>query len=165
MVGRVLIFDDDALIRKLLQEVCEQHGYEVFTFDHPGICPLHASNECPCGPENLCADAIISDLQMPVLKGLDFIESLLGKGCHCRHIALMTGYSSEEDVRRATQLGCKVFIKPFGDGEFEDWLEQVKHDLPSNRCLYDWQSGNLTAQPPPGTAEQPPARRSTAKGL
>lgn len=155
MLARVLVFDDEELVRELLQALCERQGYEVITFPHPGICPLHGKNECPCGPESFCADVIISDLQMPVVQGLDFLESLLGKGCHCRHIALVTGSVEVQEVARAAKLGCKLFAKPFNQREISDWLDQVKRSLPANRCLYDWHRTNLMAKPPVGAAVPP----------
>jgi CheY-like chemotaxis protein len=135
---RVLIFDDDELIRLLIRGICERHGYDVITYANPGVCPLNAEEHCPCSSEEVCADVIISDLEMPIVKGLDFVESMSRKGCHCRHIALVSGSCESEEVSRAVTLGCKVIPKPFKVKEIEGWLEEVEHSLAANRCLHDW---------------------------
>ena len=135
---RALIFDDDEVIRLLLREICERHGWDVITYPNPGVCPLNAEEHCPCRPEEVCADVIISDLEMPILKGLDFVESMFRKGCHCAHIALVSGSCGSEEVSRAATLGCKVIPKPFKVQEIEDWLAEVEHSLAADRCLHNW---------------------------
>ena len=136
---RALIFDDDAMVRQVLWAICDRRGYEVFTFPDPGLCPLHAVGSCPCDAGSTCTDIIISDLDMPNVKGLDFVESLLGKGCACRIIALVSGGWSAEDRARARGLGCMVFEKPFHVSEINEWLEGVEESLAPDRKLYDWQ--------------------------
>ncbi len=133
MQPRVMIFEDDEFIRKLLSAICEKRGYQVTAYADPGLCPLHAEARCPCRTEEVCAEAIITDLQMPLVRGLDFVEALLNKGCHCRNIALVSGSCDEADLARAARLGCKVIAKPFKAAEIKDWLEQVEHSLPANR--------------------------------
>jgi DNA-binding response OmpR family regulator len=140
MRPRALIFDDDPLIRQLLWAVCDRRGYEVVTFPDPGLCPLHTRERCLCDSEASCTDIIISDLDMPCVKGLDFVEALLVKGCHCRHIALMSGAWSDHDIARARELGCKLFTKPFHISEIMEWLAQVERTLAPNRKLQDWRS-------------------------
>ncbi|MFH0909403.1 MAG: response regulator [bacterium] len=147
MRPRVLIFDDDPLIRQMLWAVCDRRGYEVFTFPDPGLCPLDAKGQCPCESGTSCTDIIISDLEMPCVKGLDFVETLLGNGCHCRHIALMSGAWSDHNVARARELGCKLFAKPFPISEITEWLVQVERALSPDRQLHDWHSLKSTAEP------------------
>jgi len=107
-------------------------------FAGPETCPLHAEHCCPCRPEKVCADVIFSDLQMPVVKGLDFLEAMSGKGCRCRHIAVLSGFYESEDVARATRLGCKFLTKPFKVKEIKDWLQDVERSSGAERCLHDW---------------------------
>jgi len=147
MRPRVLIFDDDPSIRQMLWAVCDRRGYEVVTFPDPGLCPLHAKDRCPCEPAMTCSDMIISDLDMPNVKGLDFLETLLGKGCRCRHIALVSGSWSASDIGRARDLGCKLFAKPFHLSQITEWLEQVERELSPSRKLHDWQGLRNTAEP------------------
>jgi hypothetical protein len=60
-----------------------------------------------------CADIILSDLNMPQVQGLNFVETLVAKGCVVPHIALMSGEWSDADETRAARLGGRLFRKPF----------------------------------------------------
>ena len=135
---RALVFDDDPMVRQVLWAICDRRGYEVFTFPDPGLCPLHVADRCPCDAHTTCTDIIISDLDMPNVKGLDFIESLRGKGCLCGHIAFVSGGWSVEDTARARELGCRLFAKPFHISEINEWLEEVERSLSPERRLSAW---------------------------
>ncbi len=140
MRPRALIFDDDPLIRQMLWLVFDRRGYEVFSFPDPGLCPQHLRCRCACASDTACADIIISDLDMPRVKGLDFVEEPRGKGCHCRNIALMSAAWSAHDAVRARGLGCKLFTKPFPPSDILEWLAQVEGALDPGRKLQDWEA-------------------------
>ena len=76
---RAVILDDEPVIRRMLWTLCDERGYEVFTFRDPCVCPLHTIRKCPCPDGTICADIIISDVTMLNVSGLDFIEDLLNK--------------------------------------------------------------------------------------
>ena len=146
MRTRVLIFDDDPLIRQMLWAVCDRRDYEVFTFPDPGLCPLHTVERCPCGEDEICADIILSDLAMPNVPGLDFVESMIHKDCRCPRIALMSGSWSEDDIARARNLGCRLFAKPFHISQIVEWLDEVERLLSPNRRLYSWHSSRTVSE-------------------
>ncbi len=135
---RAVIFDDMQEIRQILWSLFDRRGYEVFTFPHPGACPLSEEKLCPCAIEESCTDVILSDMNMPVKNGLDFLEEQLAKGCRCKHFALMSGDFADEDVLRAKSLGIKIFKKPFNLREITDWLDQIENDIDPKRKLSDW---------------------------
>jgi CheY-like chemotaxis protein len=135
---RAVIIDDEPLMRQLLEDVCEMRGYEVFTFPDPGKFPLHASNRCPCPSGTVCADIVISDLRMPNVNGLDFLDGLVRKGCRNLHYALISGHWTEAAASRAKQLGCKVFGKPFDIRDITQWLEEVEALIAPERELFNW---------------------------
>ena len=135
---RALIFDDDAAIRGLLWAALDHRRYQVFTFPDPGVCPLYSARHCTCPASGACADVIISDLEMPAVKGLDFVEALRRKGCHCAAIALMSGNWSDADRIRSEAIGCKLLTKPFTLGELIAWLVQVEGAVEASRVLVDW---------------------------
>lgn len=135
---RALIFDDEELLRKMLWILFDGRGYEVFTFPDPALCPMSEKEVCPCGDEQACSDIILSDINMPVKNGLDFIEEQINKGCKCQHIALMSGDFSEEYISKAESLGIKIFKKPFKMTEITDWLDQVEQEIAAERKLTDW---------------------------
>ena len=81
---RILIFDDSEEIRSLLYEFFNRRGYEIFSFPNPGVCPISHEKICPCPIGEACSDFILSDLNMPVQQGIDFLEGQIRKGCQCK---------------------------------------------------------------------------------
>ena len=132
---RILVFDDHQEILNLLKVVFDSRGYEVLTYPHPGACPIFDHESCSCPDGQACTDIILTDINMPVMKGIDFIEKQLAKGCNCKHLALMSGDFTSDDVRRAEQLGLKFFRKPFDISEVFSWLDQIEPDINPDRQL------------------------------
>jgi len=113
-------------------------GYEVFAFPDPKTCPLSSLESCHCHFRQACADIIITDLNMPFMRGLDFLESQLEKGCRCRHMALMSGDLTEADSERAAARGIKLFNKPFMIDVVDEWIRSVEAAIPKGSALSDW---------------------------
>ena len=145
---RVVIFDDEASMRRILEFVCERRGYEVFTFPDPGVCPLHVMHRCSCAAGTICADIIISDINMPRVNGLDFVEALATKQCALPHVALMSGGWSDADRARAAQLGCQLFTKPISVAEVEVWLDTVETVIAPTRQLREWDAQRVPRDSP-----------------
>ena len=98
----------------------ERRGFDVMAFDNPLEFPAYTSTNCPCA---LCPDIIISDVDMPKVNGLQFVETVINKGCKCKHIALVTGKGlEEEDLHKMAKLNVRCFQKPFDLDEFDAWL-------------------------------------------
>jgi CheY-like chemotaxis protein len=135
---RVLIFEDDDAIRSILWGFFDGRGYEVFTFPHPGTCPLSEAPVCKCSLDEACSDIIVSDLNMPSKKGIDFLQEQMAKGCRCRHLALMSGEFLPEDIEKASNLGIKIFNKPFSLTDIENWLVDIERKIEPARKLSDW---------------------------
>lgn len=138
MKPRVFIFEDNDLIRSALEKLIVDSGYEVYSFSHPGMCTQYLSANHNCLLDNSCSDFIISDVNMPVENGLDFIKNQLNMGCKIKFRALMSAYWTESDLRIAEKIGCKVFHKPFNFLELLDWLENCRKQIDQNRVLSDW---------------------------
>lgn len=103
--GRVLVVEDDALLRETLEEVLRDEGHEVRTAAH-GQEALDLMDEWH--PE-----LIILDLMMPVMDGFAFRDEQLRKG-----IALGTRVlvlSAARDLEAAaTRVTADAFLsKPF----------------------------------------------------
>ncbi len=146
---RAVIFDDDPSIRQFLWVVCDQRGYEVFTFPDSGICPLELIHRCPCPAGTICADLIISELHMLRVNGLDFVEALPTKGCAVSHLALISAGWAEADRARAIRLGCHLFTKPFTFRQLTSWLEHVETLVAPTRRLLDWDAQGWRGPAPP----------------
>ena len=135
---RAVILDDNSTIRKVLWSFFDRLGYEVFAFPDPVTCPLHVFRACPCPPSARCADVIVSDLHMLDGSGIDFLERLVQKGCQQPHFALMSGDFSDEDLARASRLGCALFNKPLDMVQFTRWVKEAERLIPPKRTLHDW---------------------------
>ena len=135
---RVLIFDDENQIRKILWSLFDSRGYEVFTFQNPALCPISTEKVCQCKDEKACSDIILSDVNMPIQNGMAFLEQQVKKGCRCNHKALMSGAFTEETISKAKKLGLKIFKKPFKLTEIIDWLDEIERDIDPERELSDW---------------------------
>ena len=135
---RILIFDDSEEIRSLLYEFFNRRGYEVFSFPNPGVCPISHEKICPCPTGEACSDFILSDLNMPVQQGIDFLEVQIREGCQCKNMTLMSGDFTENDVLRAKSIGLMLLRKPFGITEILEWIESIEKSIDPDRKLSDW---------------------------
>jgi len=122
----------------MLWQYFDSRGYEVFTFPHPQSCPICESASCICPLDESCSDLIISDLNMPFVKGIEFLENQLSKGCKVQNLALMSGDLTPDDQQRAESLGIRVFKKPFGLKEIEQWVGDAEKEVQPTRRLADW---------------------------
>lgn len=138
MRPRVLIFEDNDMIRFTLKGILSGKGYEVHTFSDPGICPLSHGTDHNCLLDRSCSDVIISDINMPFENGLEFIENRLNKGCKAKFLAQMSADWKENDLYRAENLGCKIFSKPFDIEDLLGWLGDCRKKIDNKRVLSDW---------------------------
>ena len=129
MRPRVLLFEDNDFIRSTLKNILVGVGYEVYDFSNPGLCPQYLSSNQNCLWDDSCSDIIISDVNMPVETGLEFIKNRLKLGCKIKFRALMSADWTESDLQYAQKIGCKVFHKPFDLEELLEWLEQCKKQI------------------------------------
>ena len=113
MRPRVLIFEDNDILRSALQYILSERGYDVFTFSDFKGCPVYESVNHTCPADHACADIIISDVNMPTKTGLEFIKERQQKGCKVKYRALMSGDWTDYGLKYAQELGCHVFQKPF----------------------------------------------------
>ncbi len=99
---RLLVIDDEPDIRKTLKMTLEYEGYEVLT--------ASAGNE---GLERARAghpDAILLDIKMPGLDGLDVLERLKAQGSDAA-VLMISGHGDIADAVRATKLGAIDFLE------------------------------------------------------
>jgi CheY-like chemotaxis protein len=139
MKYRALVLDDDDVIRSLLSTILVKRGYDVRSFSFPGSCPLFNNHECICTAEEACADIILSDVRMPQVSGMEFIERLFENGCKVKHMAFISGSWSDREYAQAEIMGCKTFNKPFSVSELEKWLDACEKDIAPDRVLREWE--------------------------
>jgi two-component system nitrogen regulation response regulator NtrX len=100
-VTRILVIDDDASIRFLLRGVLEMEGYSVVEADN-------GYNGLQCYWAEL-PDVVITDMQMPVMDGLQMITELR-RACPTANIIAMSG--GQRALKLAKPLTQRTFEKP-----------------------------------------------------
>jgi two-component system response regulator AtoC len=102
---RLLVVDDEESIRKLCMTVGEGLGFACMEAES-GDAALALLEEHP-------AHVVLTDLVMPNMSGLEFLEKVKKLLPRCE-IAVMTGHSSVETAVQAMKLGAYDYIsKPF----------------------------------------------------
>jgi DNA-binding response OmpR family regulator len=122
---RILIAEDDASIRDLIQTHLRLAGYETFTA-HNGHEALHRIVE-------LRPRCLLLDINMPGLDGFGVLSQLKAVDA-AREVAVMvlTARHSSEDVRKAISLGAKDFLKkPFTHTELLARVKRLSRPRPS----------------------------------
>ena len=104
--GRILVADDNEANRRLISLHLRRAGADVVTAAD-GQEALDRTNEAI--EERLPFDAIIIDMQMPVIDGYDAVRELRARG-FTRPIIAVTAYAMSEDRDECLGLGCNEFV-------------------------------------------------------
>ena len=102
---RVLIAEDEALIRLALKEMLEEEGYVVVGEVGDGQAAVDQAQQ-------LRPDLVILDVQMPVLDGIAAAERIAS--ARLAPVVILTAFSQRDLVERARQAGAMAYlVKPF----------------------------------------------------
>jgi diguanylate cyclase (GGDEF)-like protein len=99
---RILLVDDDLVVRARVSESLEQDGFEVILAKngHDGIAAY----------QEHCPDLILVDAVMPILDGFEFCEQLKNLGERLTPILMITSLDDNESVDRAFASGATDYI-------------------------------------------------------
>jgi two-component system, chemotaxis family, chemotaxis protein CheY len=104
---RVLVVDDSGVMRKIISRALGELGINEVEEAADGQLALDMITAS--GP----FDLLITDWNMPVMNGLELVQSLRGSGCSTP-IIMVTTKSEKEAVLQAIQAGVNDYvIKPF----------------------------------------------------
>jgi CheY-like chemotaxis protein len=121
-----LVFDDDEMTRKLLEEILNIRGVKVSSYADPAVFLQGHGQQC-CARERPCFDLILTDNKMPMMTGLTFLEQLAAMGCPVlkAQTAVISGTWTSEDLGAARKLGCRVFEKPCPVDSILAWVDEM----------------------------------------
>jgi response regulator NasT len=115
---RVLIAEDEALIRLDLKEMLEEEGYTV-------VAEVGDGQQAVDQAEELRPDLVILDIQMPVLDGLSAAERIAK--ARTAPVIVLTAFSQRELVERARDAGAMAYlVKPFTKNDLVPAIEVAR---------------------------------------
>ena len=114
---RVVIAEDEALIRLDLKELLQEAGYAVFGEAGDGETAVRLAEE-------LRPDLVVLDVQMPVLDGISAAERIT-QG-RLAPVLMLTAFSQRDLVERARDAGAMAYlVKPFGASDLVPAIEMA----------------------------------------
>ncbi|MBI3325941.1 MAG: response regulator [Nitrospinae bacterium] len=103
--GKILVADDEAEICDLLREFLMGKGYEVITVVSGEEALVKARQERP--------DAILLDVRMPDMSGLDVLRAIRAMG-KAVYVVMVTALDDKAIRQEALRLGADDYVtKPF----------------------------------------------------
>jgi DNA-binding NtrC family response regulator len=109
MAATILIADDDAVQRRLVENMVQKCGYEVIVVDcgDAAVAALTA-------PDAPAIDAVVLDLVMPGLDGMGVLEKIREAGLNVP-VIVQTAHGGIDNVVSAMRAGAQDFVvKPVG---------------------------------------------------
>src|SRR5579864_1301920 len=94
---KILVVDDERLVRWSLRQKCEEWGYEVVEAGTGEMGLRTAQHESP--------DLVLLDVRLPDLNGLQVLEQLKKNG-DARAVIMITADPQLDDVKSALKLGA-----------------------------------------------------------
>ncbi|MCA0988600.1 response regulator transcription factor [Guptibacillus algicola] len=118
MNTRILVADDEEILRMLIVDTLEDNGYEI--------------DEAEDGREALnlinthTYDLVLLDYMMPEMTGLEVIETVRAAGKEDVKIMMLTAKAQKKDEEIAKDAGADYFIsKPFSPMNLLETVEAI----------------------------------------
>jgi DNA-binding NtrC family response regulator len=115
---KIMVVDDERLVRWALRQKCEEWGYHVIEADSGVLALKLAQHESP--------DLVLLDVRMPDLTGIEVLDQLK-KSRDARAVIMITADPQLDDVKAALKLGAYDFVgKPV---DFDELQVAIKNAL------------------------------------
>jgi two-component system, response regulator PdtaR len=112
---RVLVAEDEALIRLDLVEMLKEEGYDVVGEAGDGETAVALATD-------LRPDLVIMDIKMPVMDGIE--AARLIAEARIAPVVILTAFSQRDLVERARDAGAMAYlVKPFNKGDLVPAIE------------------------------------------
>ncbi len=115
--ARILVVDDEAVMRNLLLKILEQEGYQITlasTYD-----------EALASLNNKQFELVLADVKMPGQNGFDLLKEIKSNWPRTA-VIMMTGYGDAYTVKEALMMGADEYItKPFKSHEISLIIERA----------------------------------------
>jgi two-component system, chemotaxis family, chemotaxis protein CheY len=127
MESNILVVDDSAAIRKILQRVLRQTGMAIQTIHEAGdgeeALKLLLSNK---------VDLILTDINMPKMDGLELLAALKRSAEWANvPVVMITTEGGETKVAEAVKLGASGYVrKPFTADQIKEKLAGILEPAP-----------------------------------
>jgi two-component system response regulator AtoC len=126
---KIMVVDDERLVRWSLRQKCEEWGYHVIEADSGGPALKLAQRESP--------DLVLLDVRMPDLTGIEVLDQLKKNG-DARAVIMITADPQLDDVKAALKLGAYDFVgKPV---DFDELHVTIKNALEATKLRTEVQS-------------------------
>jgi response regulator NasT len=114
---RVVVAEDEVLIRMDLAEMLGEEGYDVVGQAGDGATAVDLA-------EQLRPDLVILDVKMPVLDGIAAAEQIAGQ--RIAPVVILTAFSQRDLVERARDAGAMAYlVKPFTQQDLVPAIEMA----------------------------------------
>ncbi len=126
MPGKILVVDDEEIIRESLTFILRKEGYVVDEAENGKIAHQKIL-------ENFY-DIVITDIEMPEMKGIELLEKISALTIQTA-VMIITAYGSLDTAIRALRNGASDYIlKPV---EFDELVIKIKRILDTKRILLE----------------------------
>ena len=126
---KILIVDDERLVRFALKHKCEEWGYHVLEAEDGGTALRLAHSDSP--------DLILPDIRLPDMNGIEVLQRLKDSG-EMRAVIMITADPHLDDVKAALKLGSFDFIcKPLN---FDELAVTIQNALEATRLRTEVES-------------------------
>ena len=137
MPTRVVIAEDEAIIRLDLRETLEEEGYEVVAETGRGDEAVELVRE-------FAPDVAILDIKMPGLDGLSAAREIAGE--RLAAVVILTAFSQRDLIERARDAGALAYlVKPFQKSDLLPAIEVALGRFAELKELHD-QATSLSDQ-------------------
>ena len=129
MPTRVVIAEDEAIIRLDLKETLEEEGYEV-------VGETGRGDEAVELVRDLRPDVAILDIKMPGLDGLSAAREIAGE--RWAAVLILTAFSQRDLIERARDAGALAYlVKPFQKADLFPAIEVALGRFTELKALHD----------------------------